>query len=76
MTGAIVAALLILPMVFVTIGFVASSTLIFAIAATALRARQLTARTIAIDLLVGAAFSMALFFLFTRGLGVMLPGFL
>lgn len=76
MTGAIVAALLILPMVFVTIGFVASSTLIFAIAATALRARQLSARTIAIDLFVGAAFSMALFLLFTRGLGVTLPGFL
>ena len=76
MAGAIIAALLILPIVFVTIGFVASSTLLFAIAAATLRAGQLTARSIAIDLVVGAAFSGALFLLFTRGLGVTLPGFL
>jgi putative tricarboxylic transport membrane protein len=75
MAGAIVAALLVLPVVFTTIGFVGSSTLMFAIAATALRARPIAARAIAIDLFVGAAFSIALFVLFTRGLGVMLPGF-
>jgi hypothetical protein len=34
-----------------------------------------TTRSIAIDLLVGAAFSIAIFLLFTRGLGVTLPGF-
>jgi hypothetical protein len=75
MAGTIVAALLILPLTFVTAGFVASSTLTFALAATALRAQPFHIRTIAVDLLVGAAFSITLFLLFTRGLGVMLPGF-
>ena len=83
MAVALVTALLALPIAFVTAGFVASSTLLFAIASTTLRARpersrgaqSLSVRTIAIDLFVGAAFSIALFLLFTRGLGVMLPGF-
>ncbi|MBY0494944.1 MAG: tripartite tricarboxylate transporter TctB family protein [Cyanobacteria bacterium] len=75
MTGAIIGALLILPVVFVSLGFVASSTLLFAIAATTLRARPFSVRSVAADLIVGAAFSLALFLLFTRGLGVALPGF-
>jgi putative tricarboxylic transport membrane protein len=76
MAAAIIAALLILPMVFLTLGFVASSTLMFATAATTLRGQKLGARSMAIDLVIGAAFSLALFLLFTRGLGVMLPDFL
>ena len=75
MTVALVTALLVLPIAFVTAGFVASSTMLFAIASTTLRAQSLSVRAIAIDLSVGAAFSIALFLLFTRGLGVMLPGF-
>jgi hypothetical protein len=75
MTVALITALLALPIAFVTAGFVASSTLLFAIASTTLRAQALNRRAIAIDLSVGAAFSIALFLLFTRGLGVMLPGF-
>lgn len=75
MALAIIAALLLLPMVFVTAGFVASSTLLFAVTATTLRARELTAISMAIDLAVGAMFSIALFLVFTRGLGVALPGF-
>ena len=75
MAGAIIAALLILPIVFVTAGFVVSSVLLFAIAATMLRAQPLSARSVGIDLIVGAVFSIALFLLFTRGLGVTLPGF-
>ena len=74
MAGAIIGSLLILPLVFVTAGFVASSTLTFAIAATTLRAQAFRFRSVAIDLIVGAAFSLALFLLFTRGLGVALPG--
>jgi len=74
MAGTIIIALLILPIVFVTIGFVAASVLIFIVVASTLRARPLTARSIAIDLLVGAAFSIAIFLVFTRGLGVALPG--
>ena len=61
MAAAIITALLILPIAFVTAGFVASSTLLFAIASTTLRAQALTIRAIAIDLIVGAAFSIALF---------------
>jgi putative tricarboxylic transport membrane protein len=74
MAGAIIVALVILPLVFVTAGFVVSSTLTFAIASTTLRAQPISTRSIAIDLIVGAAFSLALFLLFTRGLGVALPG--
>jgi len=74
MVFAIIAALLILPLAFWVIGFVASSTLLFAIAATAMRGTRPMARTTAIDLVVGAVFSIALFVIFTRGLGVLLPG--
>ena len=75
MAGAIIVTLLVLPVVFVTAGFVVSSTLLFAIAAASLRAHSLSARSIAVDLIVGGALSIALFLLFTRGLGVTLPGF-
>ncbi len=75
MAGAIIVALLVLPLVFVTAGFVASSTLIFAAAATALRGRRPSARTLGVDVAVGALFSLLLFVVFTRGLGVSLPGF-
>ncbi len=75
MAGTIIAALLILPIVFVTAGFVAASVLMFIIVASTLRAQPLTMRSIAIDLIVGAVFSIAIFLVFTRGLGVALPGF-
>ena len=71
---AIIIALLILPVVFVTIGFVASSVVLFAVTASGLRARPLTTRSIALDLAVGLAFSITIFLVFTRGLGVALPG--
>jgi hypothetical protein len=76
MVATIIAALLALPIVFVTRGVVVSSTLLFAVAATTLRAQPLTARTMAIDLVVGGVFALALFLSFTRGLGVVLPGLL
>lgn len=74
MVSAIIIALVTLPIVFITVGFVASSTLVFATAAGALRARRPAAREMTFDLLIGAAFSIALFIVFTRGLGVTLPG--
>jgi hypothetical protein len=74
MAAAIIIALLILPIVFVTIGFVASSVLLFVVAASTLRARPFTIRSIALDLVVGLAFSITIFLVFTRGLGVALPG--
>jgi hypothetical protein len=74
MAMAITIALIILPLVFVTFGFVASSTLLFAIAAAALRGERPSIRSCVVDLAIGAAFSIALFVTFTRGLGVSLPG--
>jgi putative tricarboxylic transport membrane protein len=66
-------ALLALPVVFVALGFVISSTLLFAAVAVSMRGVGPRPRTIAIDLGTGAVFSLILFVLFTRGLGVALP---
>lgn len=74
MIAALGVALLILPLVFVTLGFIAASTLMFAAAASTLRARRPATRDLAIDLAVGVTFSITLFIVFTRGLGVSLPG--
>lgn len=74
MAAALIVALLFLPLVFVKMGFVASSVLLFAVAASTLRAQPLTIRSIALDLAVGMAFSITIFLVFTRGLGVALPG--
>jgi putative tricarboxylic transport membrane protein len=74
MAISLIVALLLLPLVFVTLGFVASSTLLFATTATALRGQRPTTRTLMFDLAVGIAFSIVLFATFTRGLGVTLPG--
>ena len=74
MATAIIAALLVLPIMFLTAGFIASSTLLFATTASALRGQRPTTRALVFDLAVGAAFSMVLFVTFTRGLSVSLPG--
>ncbi len=74
MVSAIIFTLLILPLAFWVIGFVASSALLFAIAATAMRGKRPMATTASFDLIVGAVFSIVLFLVFTRGLGVSLPG--
>ena len=74
MTLTLVGALAVLPIIFVTVGFIAASTLLFAAAATSLRGLRPAARQVFIDVAVGAAFSIVLFLTFTRGLGVSLPG--
>ena len=74
MAAAIAATLLVLPLIFVTAGFVAASTLMFAMAATVLRPQSIGMRSLITDVIVGAVFSITLFLLFTRGLGVALPG--
>jgi hypothetical protein len=74
MAIAIVVALAALPIVFITAGFIAASTLLFGVTATALRGQRPSTRALAFDLAVGAAFSIVLFVTFTRGLGVSLPG--
>ena len=74
MAVSIIAALLILPFLFVPLGFVGASTVTFAAAATAVRGRRPSARSLAIDAAIGGAFSLLLFLVFTRGLGVALPG--
>ena len=72
--GALILSLVVLPIVFITLGFIAASLLLFATTATALRGRRPTARALLFDLAVGAAISIVLFVVFTRGLGVSLPG--
>lgn len=74
MVMALIVSLIALPIVFVTVGFIAASLLLFAGTATALRAQRPTARLVMCDLAIGAAFSIILFVAFTRGLGVSLPG--
>lgn len=71
---AIVVGLAILPVIFVTIGFIAASTMLFAVAASTLRANHPSARSLMFDVTVGLVFSTILFVVFTRGLGVSLPG--
>ena len=75
MSMAIVASLAVLPIVFVRLGFVAASTLLFAVTAAALRGQRPSARALMLDLAMGAVFSLVLFVAFTRGLGLSLPGF-
>jgi putative tricarboxylic transport membrane protein len=74
MALSVAAALLILPIAFVTAGFVVASTLLFAAGATAMRGAVDT-RAVVTDAIVGATLSAALFLIFTSGLGVTLPGF-
>ncbi len=74
MTMAIVVSLMVLPVLFVTLGFIASSTILFATTATALQGRRPAARAVMVDVAVGAALSTLLFLIFTRGLSVSLPG--
>lgn len=73
MTLTIAGSLLLLPVIFTTLGFVIASTALFAAVASAMRGNAPRARAILIDLATGAAFSAVLFVLFTRGLGVALP---
>ena len=75
MSLALVASLAALPIVFITLGFIAASTLLFAVTAAALRGHWAASRALIVDLAVGAVFSIVLFVAFTRGLGVSLPGF-
>lgn len=74
MVTALIVALLLLPVIFITLGFIAASTLLFATVAVALRGARPSPRSIVVDLAVGAAFSIVLFLMFTRGLSVSLPG--
>ena len=74
MATAILLALMVLPAAFVTFGFVVAATLLFAVAATALRGQRPTSHAVFFDVAVGAAFSTVLFVTFTRGLSVALPG--
>jgi putative tricarboxylic transport membrane protein len=73
MALAIGASLLVLPLIFTTLGFVVASTALFTVVASSMRGTRPGSRGLAIDLAAGAAFSIILFVLFTRGLGVALP---
>ncbi len=74
-TAILGAALLIQPVLFLTLGFVLSSTLLFAVTANALRGRGWRLTTAMKDAAIGFAFSSLLYVIFSRGLGVSLPAF-
>jgi putative tricarboxylic transport membrane protein len=67
------AALLIQPLVFPTVGFVASSTLLFSVGSHALRGHGWRARDSVKDVALGLFLSSLLYLIFSRGLGVSLP---
>jgi putative tricarboxylic transport membrane protein len=73
MVAGVFGALAILPIVFTTLGFIASSTLMFAATSAGVRGRRPAPRQVAIDAGIGALFAIALFVVFTIGLGVSLP---
>jgi len=73
MTVVIGLSLLVLPAIFTSLGFVIASTAFFTVVSTSFRGATPRSRTIAIDLATGAIFSIIVFALFTRGLGVALP---
>jgi putative tricarboxylic transport membrane protein len=74
MLGTVMLALLALPFVFITLGFIPASTLLFTLTASALRAQRPRGRVVAFDAVVGLVFATALFIIFTKGLSVSLPG--
>jgi len=74
MVAVLVVALIATPLIFVSVGFVPASTVLFAITASVLRAKRPASTHLAIDIIVGTAFAIVLFLVFTRGLGVSLPG--
>ena len=67
------AALLIQPLLFTAVGFVASSTLLFTVGSHVLRGRGWRAGDSLKDIAIGLVFSSLLFLVFSRGLGVSLP---
>ena len=72
---ALAAALLIQPLVFPLAGFVVASTLLFAVASSALRGERPQAGRVMKDLAIGVAVSSILYLAFSRGLSVQLPPF-
>ena len=65
--------LLLQPVVMMAAGFIISSTLLFAVTATAWRGVRPLTTVIAGDALVGAVFATLIYFIFSAGLGVTLP---
>lgn len=71
--SALAAGLFLQPLLYLGAGFVAASTVTFAVTSTAVRGRRPSARDAARDVVIGLAFALVLFFAFSRGLGVALP---
>ena len=67
------AALLMQPLLFATVGFVLSSTTLFAVTAHALRGRGWRPGATVKDVAIGLAFAWVLYLTFSAGLGVSLP---
>ena len=69
------AALLMQPLLYPAVGFIASATLLFTVGAHALRGREWRVRTVIKDVALGLVLSSLLYLTFSRGLGVSLPSF-
>jgi len=75
MTVILAATLLFQPWLMLTAGFIASSTLLFAVTASSWRGIRPAPMILARDLLVGVAFATIIYVVFTSALGVALPSF-
>jgi putative tricarboxylic transport membrane protein len=75
MTALLGLALLLQPLVMITAGFVASSTITFAVTAASWRGARPAVGTMVKDLVVGGVFATVIYFVFSAGLGVSLPRF-
>ena len=67
--------LLLLPWLYTAVGFVVSSTALYALAASAVRGRRPRPAQLLADLAAGVLLAVALDVAFTRGLDVALPRF-
>lgn len=75
MTALLGLALLLQPLLMITAGFIASSTITFTVTAASWRGQRPVMATMAKDVAVGGVFATVIYFVFSAGLGVSLPRF-
>jgi putative tricarboxylic transport membrane protein len=73
MAALLAVALLLQPVLWITTGFIVSSTLLFAMTSSTWRGLRPSLATVARDVGVGAVFATVIYVIFTSGLGVALP---
>lgn len=75
MTALLGLALLLQPLLIIAAGFIAASTITFAVTAASWRGQRPAMETMVRDVAVGGVFATVVYFLFSAGLGVSLPRF-